>query len=273
MFPPTTPKLCFRIAHAVLLVAFPLVSSVQAADPVSFDFGTGPGQTTLGDAGFTDASAGRLTISNQADSVRFESAANNQSGGITQTFDGLGGGSKTDFSITAQFTLSEFYSITGAGRPGGIVLFANSPSVADLNNTGLTVQIITRNTIGNEDLSITSGLNSFSPVNSNTKWGNAGLTQGDTLELKVDVSFSGEDDMVVHATLTRLNGAGGSRTASVTTSASTFIGGDHFGFGGRLRQGYTTDLDKIVIIPEPGIFAMAAGFAVLGLVSFRRRRS
>ena len=266
----TSPTWFRRMYIPVLLMSLPVVSSAQAVTPVSFDFGTDPGETTFSDAGFNAASAGRFTISTQADSVRFKSTANNQTGGITRTFAGLGGGLKNDFTITAKFTLSEFYSNTGGGRPGSIILFANSSSAADINNTGLTIQIVTRNTFGHEDLSITSGINHFRPVNSNTKWDNNGLSKGDILELKVDVSFSGADDMLVNATLTRLNGAGGSRTVSVSTSASTFIGGEYFGFGGRFKNAYTTDLDTFSVIPEPGTLVLLGALGQPAV--FRRRR-
>ena len=263
---------CYVPAHALVV-------------PASFDFGTDSGKTTYGDAGFTDASETGVSITDQPDSVNFLETADGgvKTGGITRTFTGLGGGERNDFTITSEFSLATFRSWVTGTRPGGILLFADSSSLADINGTGLAVQIHSTGSFTEEELRITNGIDGS--VLASVQWADgeiAGtndddLRHPDVLEWKVDVSFSGTDTMDVNATLTRLedgNGtAGDSQSVSFSTNdASSFIGGDHFGFGGRYRDGDETNLNSYSVIPEPSTYALLFGGLAFGLILLRRRR-
>ncbi len=221
---------------------------------VTFDFGTGVDKTAYQEAGFTAASNSNFTITDRADDLRFRSTANNQTGGITRTFAGLGGGERKDFTVTAQYTLSDFHSWTSnGGRPGSILLFANSSSVDDINNTGLAVQVWCDQSQPYQKFRISSGINNTATVNETIQWNadeRANFGNGNILEMTVDVTFSGTDSMLVEATLTRLNNGDSVTVSFSTDSASTFIGGEYFGFGGRFSNTYETDLNTFSIFPH-----------------------
>ncbi len=256
-----------RMFIPVLLMALPGMAAVM---PVSYDFGTDPGKTTYEDAGFSSDSEAALGITDQANSVRFDrdgSVENHQirTGVITQTFDGLGNGARNNFTITAEFQLNS--PVHGRGRPGSIILFGNSSNMTDLNSGGLMVNILRAQigtSVGDQEITVSNGLapadgtelvNLLWSTNTTEK---ALLDAGDILQWVVDVSFSGADDMLVDATLTRLNDAvgniGDSQSVSFSTSsASTYIGGTYFGFGGRYRTNMQTHLDTFGVQIKPQI--------------------
>ncbi len=264
-----------RMSIPVLLMALPGMAAVV---PVSFDFGTDTGKITFDDAGFTDASQDTFTITDQPNSVRFRSPSNNQTGGITRTFDGLGDDARNDFTITTQFQLGIYQSsVNNFWRPASIFMFADGSSVDDMHGSGIAV-ILRSNGTGNSDatsLQILSG-GMLGDVEDLTAWTGSLINHPDRFNLTVDVSFSGTNDMTVSAALTRLDDDI-TITAShfFADSASTYIGGDHFGFGGRLQMGSQfdgrTELESFAVIPEPGTLALV-GIALGSLLVFRRRR-
>ena len=271
----TTRTSFLRMSIPVLLMALPGMAAVM---PVSYDFGSGTGQTTFGDAGFTAGTESGMTISNEADSVRFDSNASNRTGGITRTFTGLGENERNDFTITSQITLDRWEWWVGTTSPFGIALFSNDTSAGDLDSTGLTVRL--RGSSGpDQRLQISEGINGSSLAE--TSWTDEhDQLDTDFVELNVDVSFSGTNDMLVEATLTRLQEGrdpGGSAGDSITVShffednAGDFMDGDYFGFAARLNDSSTTHLNTFAVIPEPGTL-MLVGIALAGLLVFRRRR-
>jgi len=288
----TTPCSLTRISTLVLLAAFPAIAAAQVT-PQSFDFGSGTGQTTFGDAGFTAASDASFNVQNQANKVTFNSTANNQTGGITRTFTGLGDGARNNFTITADFEMIMYQSwVTSNWRPASILLFGDGSSVNDMNNNSLSVQLRSNSTAGDNGslFQIANGISDGSPFVSTT-FGDH-IQHPDRLQISVDVSFSGTNDMLVEASLTRLNdasGQGGSVGESgdfltishlFEDSADTFIDGTHFGAAARLMEGPNwrgrggeVALESFSVVPEPSTYALMAGLAVLGLVIVRRRRS
>ncbi|HKK17248.1 MAG TPA: hypothetical protein VJ952_01095 [Opitutales bacterium] len=254
---------------ATATVLFGTMTNPAVGQVASYDFGTDPGKTTFSSAGFSANSDTNFTISDETDSVRFNATANNESGGILRTFTALGGGLKDDFSISTQFTLTAF-TRDNPGRPGGISLFATSAGVSDINGSGLAVLLRSQDGTDPDLLTLTDGVNDFN-LQQTVAWDDV-FAQGDTFDMTVEVSFSGADDMLIVATVTRLNGSGGSETLnSGVLSASAYNGGEFFGLAGRYKPGYTTDFNTMTVVPEAGTFALLAGLIALGFLSCRRR--
>jgi len=272
------PALIFCVSSACCL------SLGASITPVSYDFGTDPGKITYQDAGFFANSDSNLTISNMEDSVRFITSSNNQTGGITRTFNGLGDNAKNNFTIDTQFQMGIYQSFQSSfWRPASVLMFANGDSegstVTDIHTTGIAVMLRSDGTSNADATSLQIlGGGILGDVFTSVAWTGDLIIQPDRFNLTVDVSFSGTNDMEVSASLTRL-GDDVTITAShfFADSADTYIGGDHFGFGGRLQMGSNfdgrTELESFSVIPEPSTYALMAGLAVLGLVMVRRRRS
>ena len=270
-----------RMSIPVLLMALPGMAAVITT---SFDFGTGDGKTTYQDAGFFANSDANLTISNMADSVRFRTSSINQTGGITRTFDGLGDNAKNNFTIDTQFQLGIYQSTQSQfWRPASVLMFANGgtegSTVTDIHTTGIAVMLRSDGTNNANATSLQILQNGIlGSVMDTTAWTGSIINHPDRFNLTVDVSFSGTNDMTVSAALTRLDDDV-TITAShlFADSASTYIGGDHFGFGGRLQMGSNfngrTELESfsVSVIPEPGTLVLL-GIALGSLLVFRRRR-
>ncbi|MCC5844312.1 MAG: polysaccharide lyase family 7 protein [Verrucomicrobia bacterium] len=233
---------------------------------VTCDFGTDPGKTTFGDAGFT-AGGGGLQITNGSDHVRFRRSGSpsNTRDGITRTFDGLGGGARNDFTITAQYTHVNYQTWDGVMFPAGILLFAEGTTENALRNSGLGIHIYSDGTFTTERLRITSSAAINTSSSADTFWqsgsqgandGDIAIRHGDVMQWKVDVTFHGTNSMTIDATLTRIDGTWErtaeqlERSVSVShtfTNASDLIDGEYFGFGGRFRGSVETRLDTFSV--------------------------
>ena len=228
-----------RMSIPVLFMTLPGMSSAQENYPITFDFGTDQDKTTYSDAGFTAASDNGVGIENNANNVSINNKSTSlRTGGITRTFPGLGNGARRGFSITSRFQMIHYQSWAGGGwRPGSVLLFANSSSVNDMNNSGLAVQLRSTGTAQSNStlFQITNGITgtilTSAPFPDH-------LQHPDRLEITVDVSFSGTNDMLVEATLTHLDENVSLQISHFfEDSADTYIGGTHFGFGARIREG------------------------------------
>ena len=265
------------------LIAGASVTAHVAVVPVSFDLGSDPGKTTFQDAGFITAIPGNnSTITNVANGTRFSSSSNDRNLGMVRTFDGLGDGARNNFSINTSIYLDNFASFRPDLRHAAIVLFSPGTSEGDYitGDTGNSLAISLRSSDSGDEgtLYLGEGVRTGSPF-ATTTWDNVAgnddpIARFDRFTFNVDVTFSGVDDMLVTATMTRTGGAGIGQSATVShlfNNASDYIGGEYFGFGFRGGNSTRTDLESFAVIPEPGTLVLV-GIALGSLLLFRRRR-
>jgi len=277
----TKPKLTHTLdiaKKAPLLVSLSLVAFHPAASgavitPVTYDFGTGTGKTTFGDAGFTVPATGTGQATNLADSVLLDKSDKTTTGfhnvGLLKAFTGLGGGETNNFTVTTSFTLSTF-EVTNANneRIGGIHLFADAATAAGLD-TGITLQL--HGLIGtgtdNDSFRMTTGVGGI--VFQTTSLG-YDFAQGDIFDLTAVGTFTGTTLNLLFS-VSRNGGAAQAinRNFNTVTDAA-LLDGTFSGASMRMKTTTASSFDTFSVIPEPSSTMMVGLFGGISLL-FRRR--
>tara|TARA_R100000027_G_scaffold2734_4_gene2668 strand:- start:10139 stop:10903 length:765 start_codon:yes stop_codon:yes gene_type:complete len=253
----TITNLARSYALPIACLALPLTSALDGAvvsTPFSEDFST-LNSTTVASI-FTETADVNWSIPTAGKYQHFTSLQNN-AGSAMVTASGLG-------DTYSDFVVSTTFSVTSLGASGtsnwGLSLLGNDEDpgtfiLADLSSSG-TFRLINVGGSGTGLDVSASGSFSYS-LNTSYTLTATGTYSGTDLTLSLEITDGVTTDSVT----------------GTAFDASTHYTGSAMGLRARSGSGggTTVQYDSFSIIPEPGSFALLAGFGMLGLVMLRRR--
>jgi hypothetical protein len=279
-----TPSLRRPLIAGIALLAASSVSPLSAQlTSISFDFGTDPGKTTFGAAGFTHVvEVTGPTATDVADAVRlsFSGSSRTQSA-IERTFSGLALGDNNAFTISTAFTMISNPNQQNNNRTWGIRMFGAS---GDLDS-GITAFIENQGGTGGDDIMIVQGQDgsTFQSVGIDLN-GDSTLEEYGTdigapatrnYSFTVEGSFNGAGDLNLDFTVS--DGTNSQLVTGTVLAGDPALAGDFFGLSGdnAISGGIDTTFDfdsySVTVVPEPSAFALLAGCLAFGWMTFRRR--
>lgn len=239
-------------AFTVVSLCFPLASALHAAAvsvPYSNDFSSSV-------ADFTETNDPNWSLE-AGDTYQFLTSGANHAGSAMVTASGFGA-TYEDFVVSTTFTVTS--KASSGTFNWGMSLLGNdeSPStyiLADLSSGG-DIRLIN---VGGSGTGVdVSESGSFSyALNTTYTLTATGTYSGSNLTLKLDIT----------------NGVSSNSITAAAFDASTHYTGSAMGLRARSGSGggTTVQYDSFSIIPEPGSYALLAGFCMLGYVMLRRR--
>jgi len=252
----TKTKLLRSSTLSIFCLAFSTTAALNAATvsvPYSNDFSSSV-------ADFTENNDPNWTLDTGAETYEFNTGSSNTSGSAMVSASGFGA-TYADFVVSTTFRVTDNAS-TGTSN-WGMALLGNSESpstyiLADLTSGGGFRLINVGGSGTGQDVDA-SGAFSFNENTSYTLTA-TGTYTGTNLTLSLDIT----------------DGVSSNSISAAAFDVSTYYTGSAMGMrarsgsGSGSNAGTSVEYDSFSIVPEPGTYALLAGFCMLGFAMLRR---